>query len=49
MTGSDFQIITTVCVAARLYVRYFVTRSPGWDDYFVIATYVSLALRAGVR
>ncbi|KAJ4394487.1 hypothetical protein N0V93_003705 [Gnomoniopsis smithogilvyi] len=32
----SFLIFTTICVCMRLYVRFFVTRSPGYDDYVIV-------------
>lgn len=33
-------VLVTICVSMRLYVRFFVTRSPGYDDYCVTLTFV---------
>ncbi|KAJ4404689.1 hypothetical protein N0V82_010451 [Gnomoniopsis sp. IMI 355080] len=32
----SFLIFTTICVSMRLYVRFLVTRSPGYDDYVIL-------------
>ena len=32
--------IATVTVALRLYIRIFMRRSLGWDDYFIVASLV---------
>lgn len=34
------QTITTLCASLRLYVRFWVTRCPGWDDYFIVVILV---------
>lgn len=34
------QTISTICATLRLYVRFFVTRCPGWDDYFIVVIFV---------
>ncbi|KAH7025128.1 uncharacterized protein B0I36DRAFT_250640 [Microdochium trichocladiopsis] len=31
-----FLTIAWICIVNRLYIRYFVVKSPGWDDFFVI-------------
>ena len=32
--------IATVIVALRLYIRIFMRRNLGWDDYFIVASLV---------
>lgn len=34
------QILTTISVCLRLYVRFFVSKSPGYDDYIIIINFV---------
>lgn len=36
----SFQILTTICVLFRLYTRFFIMRSPWWDDLFVALSLV---------
>ncbi|KAJ4386469.1 hypothetical protein N0V93_009365 [Gnomoniopsis smithogilvyi] len=35
-----FLAISSLCASLRLYVRFFVTRCPGWDDYFIICIFI---------
>lgn len=41
-------IITTIAVALRLYSRYFLTRSPGIDDAFLLAGFVRFSVKVTV-
>lgn len=40
----SFQILTVICVLFRLYARFFIMRSPWWDDLFVALSLVSTQL-----
>ena len=40
-----FLFLSTVAVALRCYVRYFVSKAFGWDDVMIVFTLVSLAAR----
>lgn len=40
----SFQILTVMCVLFRLYARFFIMRSPWWDDLFVALSLVSKQL-----
>lgn len=40
----SFQILTLICVIFRLYTRFFIMRSPWWDDLFVALSLVSTQL-----
>lgn len=40
----SFQILTVICVIFRLYTRFFIMRSPWWDDLFVALSLVSTPL-----
>ncbi|KXJ86588.1 hypothetical protein Micbo1qcDRAFT_110462, partial [Microdochium bolleyi] len=31
-----FLSVAWICIVNRLYIRYFVVKSPGWDDFFVV-------------
>lgn len=37
----SFQVLTLICVLFRLYTRFFIMRSPWWDDLFVALSLVS--------
>lgn len=39
-----FMIISWICSLSRLYVRFFIKRVPGWDDFFIILTLLSTTL-----
>ncbi|OLN85268.1 hypothetical protein CCHL11_04371 [Colletotrichum chlorophyti] len=32
----SFLIVAWICGSLRLYVRFFIARCPGWDDFFVV-------------
>ncbi|GME49435.1 Integral membrane protein [Neofusicoccum parvum] len=34
-------VISSILMIARIYVRFFMIRLPGWDDYFAIAAWAS--------
>lgn len=36
-------IISSVFMVGRIYVRFFMLRTPGWDDYFAIAAWACTA------
>lgn len=40
----SFQILTIICVIFRLYTRFYIMRSPWWDDLFVALSLVSAQL-----
>ncbi|WQF83981.1 hypothetical protein CDEST_08995 [Colletotrichum destructivum] len=40
----SFLILAWMCGSFRLYVRYFVLRCPGWDDYFVMLSMLTSLL-----
>ncbi|KAG6367812.1 hypothetical protein INS49_002007 [Diaporthe citri] len=40
----SFQILTLICVIFRLYTRFFIMRSPWWDDLFVALSLVSVMI-----
>ncbi|KZL69997.1 integral membrane protein, partial [Colletotrichum incanum] len=40
----SFLIFAWICGVYRLYVRYFVIRCPGWDDYFVMLSLLTSLL-----
>ncbi|KAJ0107968.1 hypothetical protein J7T55_008104 [Diaporthe amygdali] len=40
----SFQILTTICVIFRLYTRFFIMRSPWWDDLFVALSLLSVTI-----
>lgn len=40
----SFQLLTMICVLFRLYTRFFIMRSPWWDDLFVALSLVSTQL-----
>lgn len=40
----SFQILTIICVIFRLYTRFYIMRSPWWDDLFVALSLVSTQL-----
>ncbi|KAH8753870.1 hypothetical protein F5883DRAFT_688902 [Diaporthe sp. PMI_573] len=40
----SLKIITTICVLFRLYTRFFIMRSPWWDDLFVALSLVSITI-----
>ena len=40
----SLKILTTICVLFRLYTRFFIMRSPWWDDLFVALSLVSTQL-----
>ncbi|KAL1850117.1 hypothetical protein Daus18300_013045 [Diaporthe australafricana] len=40
----SFQILTTICVVFRLYTRFFIMRSPWWDDLFVALSLLSVTI-----
>ncbi|CAN8101887.1 unnamed protein product [Discula destructiva] len=39
----SFMIFAWICAIFRLYTRFFIIRSPGWDDFFVILSLLSTA------
>lgn len=41
LTPSSRQTITWGCVGFRMYTRFFIMYSPGWDDFFVMLVLVS--------
>lgn len=34
-------VISSTFMIGRIYVRFFMLRTPGWDDYFAIAAWAS--------
>jgi hypothetical protein len=38
-------VVTTIVVALRFYSRYFLTRSPGIDDAFLLAGFVRFPVK----
>jgi hypothetical protein len=46
---SFFVGLTTVTVALRAYCRVFVQKAFGWDDYFTVASWVSLPCKHAQR
>lgn len=40
------QILSWICALLRLYTRFLIVRSPGWDDVFVILSLVSASSRS---
>jgi len=40
----SFMTVAWICGVYRLYVRYFILRCPGWDDYFVILSMLTSLL-----
>jgi hypothetical protein len=41
------QVMSWICVALRLFVRFRVVRAPGWDDLLVVLSLVRPAFRLG--
>ncbi|KAH7061472.1 hypothetical protein B0J12DRAFT_296761 [Macrophomina phaseolina] len=42
-------IISSVFMVGRIYVRFFMLRTPGWDDYFAIAAWICLSGQASIE
>ncbi|KAK2049735.1 hypothetical protein LZ31DRAFT_286401 [Colletotrichum somersetense] len=40
----SFMALAWICGVYRLYVRYFILRCPGWDDYFVVLSMLTSLL-----
>lgn len=45
--GSELAV-ATIIVALRIFTRLRLTRSPGWDDWIMLATFVSCSLCDGL-
>ncbi|KAM7216783.1 hypothetical protein V8F06_007893 [Rhypophila decipiens] len=40
----SFLIVSWVCVGFRLYARFHVIKSPGWDDLFVVLSLITMTI-----
>jgi hypothetical protein len=48
-TSCVFLALSTITVIARIYVRAYMIRSFGWDDWLMLVTFVSPCLRTFCR
>lgn len=42
----SFLALSSLCVLGRLWIRFFITHSPGWDDLFVVLAVLSNVVQA---